>query len=129
MRVLALVPYLYDTAPGQRFRLEQWEPFWRTHGVQTTFAAFESPGLHRTLHRPGHWSQKSRFILQAFGRRARLLRDLEEYDVVIVHREAAMIGPPLFESAFMSRAFLSSTILTTPFSFRLPVPPINIWVG
>src|SRR5256885_1084951 len=26
MRVLALVPSLFDTSPGQRFRLEQWEP-------------------------------------------------------------------------------------------------------
>ncbi len=36
MRVLALMPALYDTSPGQRYRLEQWEPLLRERGVEIT---------------------------------------------------------------------------------------------
>jgi len=32
MRVLAIVPAVYDTSPGQRFRLEQWAPLLRQRG-------------------------------------------------------------------------------------------------
>ena len=41
MKILALVPAVYDTSPGQRFRMEQWEPLLRKAGVEITWAAFE----------------------------------------------------------------------------------------
>jgi glycosyltransferase involved in cell wall biosynthesis len=97
MRVLVLVPYLYDTAPGQRFRFEQWEPWLRQHGVRMTFVPFENPQLHNRLHQPGQPGRKVRLILQALARRTRLLNSLHEYDAVLVHREASLVGPPFLE--------------------------------
>ena len=37
MRLLAIVPSVYDTSPGQRFRLEQWEPYLLKLGVEITY--------------------------------------------------------------------------------------------
>lgn len=97
MRLLAIVPSVYDTSPGQRFRLEQWEPHLRQLGVEITYEAFEDPALGATLHKPGHVTRKVRLIANAIGRRASLLSKLRDYDAVYVFREAALFGPPIFE--------------------------------
>ena len=97
MRLLAIVPSVYDTSPGQRFRLEQWEPHLRQLGVEITYEAFEDPQLSATLHKPGHVTAKMRLIANAIRRRAALLRNLRDYDAVYVFREAALLGPPIFE--------------------------------
>lgn len=97
MRLLAIVPSVYDTSPGQRFRLEQWEPHLRRLGVEITYEAFEDPELSATLHKPGNVPRKMRLIASAVSRRASLLRKLRDYDAVYVFREAALFGPPVFE--------------------------------
>lgn len=97
MRLLAIVPSVYDTSPGQRFRLEQWESHLRRLGVEITYEAFEDPALSSTLNKPGHVTKKLRLIASAVGRRASLLRKLRNYDAVYVFREAALFGPPIFE--------------------------------
>lgn len=97
MRVLALVPYLFDTSPGQRFRIEQWEPFLREYGVEIEYHAFEDPELHDVLYRPGAFGRKIRLIAGAVGRRTRTVSVLRSYDLVYIFREAALLGPPVFE--------------------------------
>ncbi|MEK6281554.1 MAG: glycosyltransferase family 4 protein [Acidobacteriota bacterium] len=97
MRLLAIVPSLYNTSPGQRFRLEQWEPHLRALGVEITYESFEDEALHDVLYKPGNMLRKLRLIARAFGCRAALLRKLGNYDVVYIFREAALFGPPIFE--------------------------------
>jgi glycosyltransferase involved in cell wall biosynthesis len=98
MRLLALVPGLLDTCPSQRFRMEQWEPFLRARGVEITFEAFRCEALHSILYKPGNRVRKARLILHALARRIAVLCSLEEFDAVYVLREAALLGPPFFES-------------------------------
>ena len=38
-----------------------------------------------------------RLIARAFGRRAGVVRSLRSYDAVYLFREAALLGPPIFE--------------------------------
>ena len=97
MRVLALVPSLYDTSPGQRFRIEQWEPLLRQRGVEITYKPFESEELHALLHKPGRMKEKMRMVARAFKERVAELRRVRAYDLVYVFREAALLGPPVFE--------------------------------
>ena len=49
MRVLAVVPSIYDTSPGQRFRIEQWEPRLLESGIEITYAPFENDELRSVL--------------------------------------------------------------------------------
>ena len=97
MRVLAIVPNIYDTSPGQRFRLEQWEPLLRERGVEIIYAPFESEELHSVLHQSGRVPRKLRLVADAFARRFTILNSVGQYDVCYLFREAALLGPPLFE--------------------------------
>ena len=97
MRILAFVPSYHDTSPGQRFRMEQWEPLLRGQGVEIDFESFESEELHSLLYKSGNYSRKIALIARAFARRALALRSVRNYDAVYVFREAALLGPAVFE--------------------------------
>jgi len=97
MKILAVVPSLYDTSPGQRFRLEQWEPILKQSGVEITWAPFETEGLRQVLYKPGLAMGKIRAVVSNMKRRGAELAGAGEYDVVYVFREAALLGPPWFE--------------------------------
>src|SRR5689334_15181413 len=97
MRVLAIMPALYDTSPSQRYRLEQWEPLLRERGVEITYAPFEDEQLHALVYKPGLLGRKARLVTRGFGRRLSLVRKLKDYDLVYILREAALLGPPVFE--------------------------------
>src|SRR5579859_36651 len=98
-RLLALVQKPMGLAPGQRFRLEQWAPILRArHGVGIDFCPFESPRLTEILHQPGRRSEKAYWMLRDTGRRlGAVLEAKKGYDGVIVYREAALLGPALYE--------------------------------
>jgi glycosyltransferase involved in cell wall biosynthesis len=97
MKVLAVVPSLYDTSPGQRFRLEQWEPILKQSGVEITWAPFETEELKQVLYRPGRAASKVRSVLANMSRRRDELASVKDYDLVYLFREAALLGPPWFE--------------------------------
>ena len=97
MRVLALMPALYDTSPGQRYRLEQWEPLLRERGVDITFASFEDEELHAFLYKRGMVRKKLQLVTRGLSRRLSLVRKVKDYDLVYILREAALLGPPIFE--------------------------------
>ncbi len=97
MRLLAIVPSIYDTNPSQRFRIEQWEPLLRARGVEITFKPFETKELNAVLYKHGQLAEKLRLVLKSFSRRFSEVRAAREYDAVYVLREAALLGPPLFE--------------------------------
>jgi glycosyltransferase involved in cell wall biosynthesis len=103
IRVLALMPGLYDTSPGQRYRLEQWEPLLRERGVEITYAPFESEELHASVYKPGQLGQKLKFVSQSLLKRSSLLSKVKDYDVVYIFREAALLGPPVFERLIHAR--------------------------
>jgi glycosyltransferase involved in cell wall biosynthesis len=103
MRLLAIVPSICDTNPSQRFRMEQWAPLLRERGVEVTFKPFESRGLNAVLYKPGRTAEKLRLVTRALARRFGDVREARRYDAVYILREAALLGPPLFER-FVARS-------------------------
>ena len=97
MRVLALMPGLYDTSPGQRYRLEQWEPLLRERGVEITWAPFEDDELHSIVYKPGRMGKKLQLVTRNLARRLSTIGKASRYDLVYILREAALLGPPVFE--------------------------------
>lgn len=97
MRVLAVVPSIYDTSPGQRFRIEQWEPILAAGGVEITYAPFESPELRSVLYQSGHTISKIGAVIDGMKRRSRELDSIGDFDLVYLFREAALLGAPWFE--------------------------------
>lgn len=97
MRLLAIVPSVYDKNPSQRYRIEQWEPLLRAGGVSVEYRPFESRELNALLYQPGRTAAKARLVAGALVRRLNDVRDARGFDAVYVLREAALLGPPFFE--------------------------------
>lgn len=97
MRILFVVPYPPGRAPSQRFRFEQYLDMLRAHGHQYHLAPFLSVATWNILYKPGQTAAKALGILAGFARRVGLLFSVPRYDYVFVHREAAPVGPPVFE--------------------------------
>src|SRR5215208_5455196 len=97
MRVLALMPGLYNTSPGQRYRLEQWGPLLRERGVEITYAPFEDEDLHSIVYKPGRMGKKLQLVTRNLARRLSTISKARNYDLVYILREAALLGPPVFE--------------------------------
>ncbi|MBS2016810.1 MAG: glycosyltransferase [Deltaproteobacteria bacterium] len=100
-KLLVLTPKPKGLSPGQRFRLEQWGPRVEArHGIRLDFLPFESPELTKVLYEPGHKPQKAFWVMRDFLRRASSLVAARDYDGVVVYREAALIGPAIYERLF-----------------------------
>jgi glycosyltransferase involved in cell wall biosynthesis len=97
-RLLVLASKPRGRSPSQRFRLEQWAPrLARDHGIELDFAPFESEALADVLNKPGQTGRKAALVLRDFARRSGILRSARDYDLLVVHREAALLGPAIFE--------------------------------
>ena len=97
MRILFLTPYPPGQAPSQRFRFEQYLSILQAHGHTYRQAPFLSDATWRILYKPGQAARKALGILGGFGRRLGHVLAAPTYDFVFVHREAAPLGPPVFE--------------------------------
>jgi glycosyltransferase involved in cell wall biosynthesis len=97
MRILALVPSVFDTSPGQRFRIEQWEAPLRDSGVEIVYEPFECEELHSIISSPGNIGAKLWLVGKGIARRVGALLGMGNYDAVYVFREAALFGPAIFE--------------------------------
>lgn len=91
------MPYPPGQAPSQRFRFEQYLNILEQHGHEYRLAPFLSEATWRILYKPGQAGRKALGILSGFGRRVGHVLAAPGYDFVFVHREAAPLGPPIFE--------------------------------
>ena len=97
MRILFLTPYPPGRAPSQRFRFEQYLDILSANGHQYHMVPFLSMATWTILYKPGQSLRKAFGIVAGFGRRLGVLFTLSPYDFVFIHREAAPLGPPIFE--------------------------------
>ncbi|WP_375416593.1 glycosyltransferase family 4 protein [uncultured Hymenobacter sp.] len=97
MRILFLIPYPPGQAPSQRFRFEQYLDRLRAHGHTYELAPFLDEATWRILYQPGQAVAKAWGIARGLGRRLRQVLGAGPYDFVFIHREAAPLGPPVFE--------------------------------
>ena len=69
----------------------------RERGVEITYEPFESEELHQLLYQPGNLGRKLAHVTRRFARRFSVINSARDFDAVYVFREAALLGPPLFE--------------------------------
>lgn len=97
-RVLFIVPYPIGRAPSQRFRVEAFLPFLDEAGIHYAIAPFLDEKTGRIIYMPGRGLQKALGIVMGYFRRLKtVLFDAPKYDFIFIHREAAPLGPPIFE--------------------------------
>jgi glycosyltransferase involved in cell wall biosynthesis len=103
LSIAALVPYALNTAPSQRFRIEQWAPHLAELGICVTFEPFASEELTSLLQRPGHTFRKALLMLNALRRRTARVAQLPVGQLVFLHRAASIAGPPIVERRLRRR--------------------------
>lgn len=103
MRVAVWTPESKGLTPGQRFRIEQWEPLLRSEGIEFSYDPFLDGDTAILLKRPGQSLRKGLRLVRLLRRRLLQATSLHGYDVVFVFRETALIGPALAERILRRR--------------------------
>jgi glycosyltransferase involved in cell wall biosynthesis len=96
-RIAILTPYPYNEAPSQRFRFEQYLSFLNENDFEYTIFPFLDLITWEHFYSKGKVIKKLLGFAKGFFKRVILLFTLRKYDHVFIHREAAPIGPPIFE--------------------------------
>lgn len=97
-KVLFLCPYPVRHAPSQRFRVELYERYLQEAGIKYSIASFIDEATWNILYKGGSAPQKAWGVIKGYLKRIRtVLFDAPRYDYIFVHREAAPLGPPVFE--------------------------------
>jgi glycosyltransferase involved in cell wall biosynthesis len=97
MKILFLVPYPPGEAPSQRFRFEQYLHLLEKQGHQIRTQSFLSAHDWRLFYAQGHVASKLWALLKGFVKRLFSVLGSQSYHFIFLHREAAPVGPPVFE--------------------------------
>ena len=97
MKILFLVPYPLQEAPSQRFRFEQYFQLLNRNGIEFSVQSFLTEKNWRVFYSKGNVLKKLASILSGFTKRIFVLFTVPRYDYIFIHREAAPVGPPIFE--------------------------------
>ena len=96
-RILFLVPYPLHESPSQRFRFEQYFTILRSNGYSYRVQNFLNSGNWGIFFKSGHSLIKLGALIGGLTKRVIVLLKSPMYDFVFIHREAAPLGPPIFE--------------------------------
>ena len=102
IRVLALSP-IPEEGAGCRFRISHYIPYLQANGFQVTVRPFYTPEFFRLVYQRGHFASKAAAFSRLLAGRFGVLRELDQYDLVWLYREAIPIGPPVIERAIVRR--------------------------
>jgi glycosyltransferase involved in cell wall biosynthesis len=103
MRVLCITPYPHLSA-DTRYRIEQFLPGLRQAEIHAVVRPFMSERLFSIYAERGHALAKIRETAAAMARRLWDVLSARDYDVIFLHKEAFMFGPPWLEKALRARA-------------------------
>lgn len=97
IKVAILCPYPFGEAPSQRFRFEQYLEFLKSNDVQCTVFPFLNQQGWALYYQSKKTRIKAIKVLIGWLKRWLLIPKLFTMDFVFIHREAAPVGPPIFE--------------------------------
>lgn len=97
LKICALMLDPYNTSPGQRFRIEQWEPFLKREGISIDYFSFTDENLRKVLYKEGHFAAKTKELIKANIRRLNHILKASNYNAVFLYRAASMVGPAWME--------------------------------
>ncbi|XOV68987.1 MAG: glycosyltransferase family 4 protein [Fluviicola sp.] len=96
-RILFIAPYPHAQAPSQRFRFEQYIPALKEAKYKVEVEPFLSEKDWAPLYKEGSFIRKGWSMCRSFLKRWALMFKIRKFDYIFIHREASMIGPPVFE--------------------------------
>ena len=114
--ILFLTAYSEEDA-SCRYRVHQFVPYLEQAGYECTIAPFAGQKLFRSLRARGGLATKATEVLRCSARRFSILRDVDFYDIVVIHREAFPLFAPWVENLVLRRAKRSRRRTRVIFSF------------
>ncbi len=97
MKILILAPYPPFVSPSQRFRFEHYLQSLSVNNIEYDYNSFINIKTWDIIFKKGYTLRKAFGMITGFCRRFISLFKLYQYSFVYIHREAAPIGPPVFE--------------------------------
>src|SRR5256885_10273056 len=97
MNIAFLVQLPKNVSPGQRFRIEHFEPYLEKKGYNLSTFPFIDRPTYKILYRNGFIFRKLLGVLKGFVKRFSFLFIAHKFDFIFLQREASPIGPPFFE--------------------------------
>jgi len=97
MKVIFIMPYPVEIA-STRQRVFQFFPYLSMHGIQCFPSSFISSEFHKILYSHGRLLPKIGFTLRGFAERFVDLKNILDFDVAFVHREAFPFYTTVIES-------------------------------
>lgn len=98
--ILVVASHRPGRNPSQRYRIEQFVPYWERHGVRVEYAWLIDEEDDEAFYTQGRLIDKARILLKSIRRRAAHVRRARSFDLIFLQREALMIGSIRFERAF-----------------------------
>lgn len=96
-RILFFAAHRPDRSPSQRYRFEQYTPYWEANGFQCDHAWIIDAEDDVDFYRPGALLAKSRIFLKSHKRRRQHVEEAGSYDLIFIQREAFMTHSTRFE--------------------------------
>jgi glycosyltransferase involved in cell wall biosynthesis len=96
-KILFVVPFPPKIYPSERFRIEIYEKILKEKGFSSDTIFFWDYYARSILYKNGKIPQKIAGVIKGFLRRIKSLAIISRYDYVFLLREAAPVGPPVFE--------------------------------
>ncbi|HQV51523.1 MAG: glycosyltransferase family 4 protein [Flavobacteriales bacterium] len=97
LKILFIAAHRPDRSPSQRYRFEQFTPYWEKHGFSHRTAWLLDEADDKKFYASGNLAAKGAIFLKCLRRRAIHVREAKEYDLIFVQREAFMTGSTRFE--------------------------------
>lgn len=99
--ILMIVQYPENVSPCQRFRFELYKDLLVKNGYSVTTKPFLDKKGYDIIHRYGFFFKKMMALLKGFIGRLLLIPQIGKYDFILLQREFAPVGPPIFEWLFI----------------------------
>ena len=120
LSVYFIVPAPTGISPGQRFRFEHYLSFLKESNIKFRISSFYSLSAWQILYTPGNKTKKVFCVAKGFFRRIMDLIRIRKYSYIYLYREAAPIGPPVFEW-FISKVLRKKIIYDFDDAIWIPV--------
>ncbi len=95
--ILFLCIYPENQAPSQRFRFEQFFPYFKEANISFETDCFYSTNTYERLLRKGNLPLKAWLVFVAYFSRLVKLKSYTKFEYIFIQRGASPIGPPIFE--------------------------------
>lgn len=101
-KILFVAHHRLDRSPGQRYRFEQYFSYLSENGVSCELANIISEKDDQILYNSYNYIKKGLIAINAYRKRFLNYKNIKNYDLIVLYREAVLTRSIVFEKLFAS---------------------------